>query len=151
MNHNFEENTVYQLMKVAKILKNKLDSTLKNYDITASQFSVLNIIHQKTTELTSAEIASSLSSDRPTISGIILRLEQKGMIVRKENPLDRREEKISLTQKAQSNMATVIEKSNQISREVELLINQSELNAFNRVLLDIIEKFGKEEADEHSK
>lgn len=145
MNPTFQKDTVYQLMKAAKLLRNRLDAALREYDITSSQFSVLNIIHQSNTQPTSSEIAYILSSDRPTISGILLRLEQKGMIVRNENPLDRREEKISLTEKSQSDMSFIIMKTNQIGEEVERLIKGSEQKDFKQILIDIIETFGKDE------
>lgn len=145
MNPTFQKDTVYQLMKAAKLLRNRLDAGLKEHDITASQFSVLNIIYQSDTQPTSSEIASLLSSDRPTISGIILRLEQKGMILRSENPLDRREEKISLTEKTQSDMSVIIIKTDQIGEEVDQLLKRSKQKNFNLILSEIIETFSKEE------
>jgi DNA-binding MarR family transcriptional regulator len=145
MNPKVQKDTVYQLMKAAKLLRNRLDASLREYDITSSQFSVLNIIRQSNTQPTSSEIAQMLSSDRPTISGILLRLEQKGMILRSENPLDRREEKISLTEKTQSDMTSIIELTDQIGIEVERLIKQSDQKDFNQVLNNIIETFAKDE------
>ncbi|MDP2814136.1 MAG: MarR family transcriptional regulator [Erysipelotrichaceae bacterium] len=145
MNPTFQKDTVYQLMKAAKLLRNRLDAALREHDITSSQFSVLNIIHQSNTQPTSSEIAYILSSDRPTISGILLRLEQKGMIIRSENPLDRREEKISLTEKSQSDMSSVINKTDQIGEEVERLIKGSEQKDFNQILFNMIETFEKDD------
>jgi len=50
--------------------------------------------------LTPANIAEFLSADRPTVSGVIYRLSQKGLVLSAINPNDRRSQIIRLTDKA---------------------------------------------------
>ncbi len=140
----FENNTVFQLMKVARILRNKLDYMLNDHDITASQFSVLNILYQSEVPLASSQIAAFLNSDRPTISGVIFRLEKKGLINRKKDDNDRRVELLILTEKAKDVIDTLIEKSNLISHEVNQIISETNDAKFNLTLMTLSDHFEKE-------
>lgn len=137
----FDNNTVFQLMRAAKILRNQLDSVLNEYDITAAQFSVLNILYHIKKPLASSQIADYLNSDRPTISGIIFRLEKKGMIIREKNDSDRRVDNLTLTKKALSGMETLIEKTDVISEKVGQIIIDSDREKFNQTLINLSEYF----------
>lgn len=137
----FDNNTVFQLMRAAKILRNQLDSVLNEYDITAAQFSVLNILYHIKEPLASSQIADYLNSDRPTISGIIFRLEKKGMIIREKNDSDRRVDNLTLTKKALSGMETLIEKTDVISEKVGQIIIDSDREKFNQTLINLSEYF----------
>lgn len=140
----FEKNTVFQLMKAAKILRNQLDSMLNDHDITAAQFSVLNILYQNKESLSSSQIAAFLNSDRPTISGIIFRLEKKGLICRQKNDHDRRIEYLYLTNEAMAVIDTLIEKTDSISKEVNQIIGETDDEKFNQILMTLSEHFEKE-------
>lgn len=80
----------YLIIMASRQLKNKLDKALKEVDITAAQFSVIMQIYLSEQPITAAEIAERLRSDRPTISGIINRLEKKGIVIKVYNPEDKR-------------------------------------------------------------
>jgi len=84
------QNLSYLIIKASRHLKNKLDKALKEFDITAAQFSVIIQIHSSSSPITAAEISQRLGSDRPTISGIINRLEKKGIVFKVINPKDKR-------------------------------------------------------------
>lgn len=84
------QNLSYLIIKASRHLKNKLDKALMEFDITAAQFSVIIQIHLSVAPITAAEISQTLGSDRPTISGIINRLEKKGIVLKAANPKDKR-------------------------------------------------------------
>ncbi|MBU3114421.1 MarR family winged helix-turn-helix transcriptional regulator [Clostridium lacusfryxellense] len=84
------QNLSYLIIKASRHLKNKLDKALIKFDITAAQFSVIIQIHSSEAPITAAEISKRLGSDRPTISGIINRLEKKGIVLKVANPKDKR-------------------------------------------------------------
>lgn len=88
----------YTLMKTARNLKCKLDRELKVFDITSSQFAVMNQIENLGNQTVAHEIADILDYDRPTISAIIQRLYQAKIIVKTKNPNDRRTQYISLSE-----------------------------------------------------
>ena len=84
------QNLSYLIIKASRHLKNKLDKALMKFDITAAQFSVIIQIHSSERPITASEISQRLGSDKPTISGIINRLEKKGIVVKVANPKDKR-------------------------------------------------------------
>lgn len=133
------ENLSYLLMQTTRQLKNSLDKRLGEYNITASQFSVLYQISSKNGSITSAEIADVLGLDRPTISGIISRLEGKGMLQRLMNPLDKRSVYLKLTDEAMQLTANLKDISDQLSLDIFSEMDEVEKRQLEKCLLKIIE------------
>lgn len=130
-------NNAFMIIKASRLLKAKLDQALKPYDITAAQFSVMNQIYNNE-QITLVEIANRLSSDKPTISGIINRLESKGILIKMDNPYDKRSSYLSLTPVAIDMMKEVIKISDLTNREVFSAISQDENKNLNDNLNQII-------------
>lgn len=117
----------YILHKAAMVSKNNYSNQLNVLGITPGQFTVLKEIYyhnENTTELGLAPacIADRLECDRPTISGIIDRLEAQGWIVRLQHPDDKRSFLIQVTDKAKDNLIEL----NEINKENQNMI----LNGF---------------------
>ncbi len=93
-------------MKVAKELKYELSKELLQYDLTPAQWALIKNIDIKEKmdrplyERTSKFIAEELDFDKPTVSGIVTRLEDKIMIKRTPHPEDKRSFILSLTEEA---------------------------------------------------
>ena len=137
------KNLSYLLMQTTRQLKNSLDKKLSEYNITASQFSVLYQISNKNGLITSAEIADALGLDRPTISGIISRLEGKGMIERITNPSDKRSAYLKLPEEAIQLTATLKEISDQLTQDIFRDLDEEEKHQLEKYLLRIIETAAK--------
>lgn len=88
----------YMIMTTVRNLKCTPDRELKSFDITSSQFAVMNQIDRLDNQTVAHEIADTLGYDRPTISAIIHRLYQAKIIQKTDNPQDRRTQSLSLTQ-----------------------------------------------------
>ena len=74
---------------------------LNRYDLTSSQMDVLIYLRiNEGKEIHQREIENWLRLKNPTVTGILNRLEEKGFIVRKTNPNDRRFRQIELTEKS---------------------------------------------------
>lgn len=138
-------NLGFLLMKVSKDLKYKLNKELQNYDLTSSQWAVLkrmDIIEDSNlppNKRTAVSIASELDFDKPTISGIINRLIEKEMIIKKANPNDGRSNILVLTKKSKELIPTI----EKISDEVI----ENSLNYFSNeekvILLDLLNKMDR--------
>ncbi|MBM9733174.1 hypothetical protein APW19_13650 [Staphylococcus aureus] len=72
---------------------------LKEFDITYPQFLVLNILWQENTTNVKT-IVNSLGLDTGTISPLLKRMENKGLIKRQRSDLDQREVFLYLTEKS---------------------------------------------------
>lgn len=116
-------NIGYLLMKVSKELRYELTKALKNYDITASQWSFLKRLEMEEKnesshlKRTAVEIASKLDLDKPTISGIVNRLYEKEMISKEPYPNDKRVTILFLTPKANELIPTLEAVSNRVIDE----------------------------------
>lgn len=80
---------------VSQIFKEKLEA----YDITSSQYIILQCLWDLGS-LTPGELAEAAYIERPAITGILDRLESKGLIRRIPDYYDRRSVNICLTEKA---------------------------------------------------
>ncbi len=133
------ENLSYLLIKTSRILKNSLDKKLNEYNITASQFSVLNQIANKNEMITSAEVADILESDRPTISGVINRLEEKGLVQKTLNSEDKRSSYLKLSKESLKLVGELRMVSDQLNAEIFTDFSESEKKNIKSYLLKIME------------
>ncbi|MEK6263834.1 MAG: MarR family transcriptional regulator [Clostridium sp.] len=133
------QNLSYLINKASKQLKNKLDKALKEYDITAAQFSVIIQIHLSDLPITAAEIAERLGSDRPTISGIINRLEKKGVLTKVANPEDKRSSYLEICKEASGLVHRIVAKSDELTMDIFSIYTKEESNQFTYMLNRLIE------------
>lgn len=89
-------NTGYLLMNISKRLKHDLNQALIEKGITVQQWAVIQQIYQRK-QVTATELVQLLDMDKPTASGIVQRLEKKGLLAKSNNPSDKRSFLLSLT------------------------------------------------------
>lgn len=123
-------NIGYLIQLSAKLMKGNLQKRLEEENFTVSQWAVIKDIQLQQQfgatidSFTAVSIAERLDMDKPTISGIINRLVEKGFIEKKPHPKDKRAQIISLT-KASVNLIPYLEELNEATIE-EALMNFSE-------------------------
>ncbi|MCL3859324.1 MarR family winged helix-turn-helix transcriptional regulator [Pediococcus pentosaceus] len=88
--------TGYLLINTSKNLKYFLNKRLLSKNVTIQQWAVIQQVNLKR-ECTAAEIASNLNMDKTTISGILSRIELKGLLKKRNDPTDQRVKVISLS------------------------------------------------------
>ncbi|MCP8349909.1 MarR family transcriptional regulator [Pseudomonas sp. FBF18] len=94
---NFQSCTIGMLLGRAALVKDRiLDSHLQDFGVTAAQFKVLIIVSQYGVD-TPAELCRFLSLDSGSMTRMLDRLEQKGLIARSRCPQDRRQVRLELT------------------------------------------------------
>ncbi|MGF2942922.1 MarR family winged helix-turn-helix transcriptional regulator [Enterococcus xiangfangensis] len=76
-------NTGYLLMNISKKLKYDLNKALLEKGITVQQWAVIQQVDLKE-PVTATELVHILDMDKPTISGIVQRLEKKELLVKRE-------------------------------------------------------------------
>lgn len=133
------ENLSFLINKASKQLRNKLDKALREFDITASQLSVIMQIYSSEQSITSAEIAQRLGADRPTISGIINRLENKGIVLKAENPEDKRSSYLEIHKEANSLVQQIKTISDELTIEVFSIFSSEEAKKLTKMILKLIE------------
>jgi DNA-binding MarR family transcriptional regulator len=86
-----------QLLRTAETLWNSSRVFFAQWDLSPSQFNILNVLHTEPEGLTQIELSRLLIMHRSNVTGLVDRLEQRGLIQRKDNPDDRRAYRVVLT------------------------------------------------------
>lgn len=88
------------LSNTQNAVNNYFKRELQQYDITPSQYALLQCLHAQD-GLTPSQLAQALRLDTSSITGVLSRLEKKGLIDRVYNQEDRRSVSIHLREEGQ--------------------------------------------------
>ena len=86
----------YLLAAATRLATKEFNKTLKQYGITAPQWSVLNFLHEQGS-FPQTQIGEQLHWEKATIGDIVENLERKGLANRTVSTLDRRAYSVSIT------------------------------------------------------
>lgn len=86
-----------QLLRTSEALWNASRVFFGQWNLSASQFNILNLLHLNRDGCTQVELSRLLIMHRSNITGLVDRLEKRGLLQRKDNPGDRRAYKVVLT------------------------------------------------------
>jgi DNA-binding MarR family transcriptional regulator len=141
---NYYANLGYLLNKAARLIKGCLNNSLKELELTASQLAVLkDLALQEELDrgekaITPGSIAERLQTDRPTITGILNRLEKRGLLTMEVSPKDRRFHMVLLTAKAMDLVPKLEEKSTETITKAVANLTTEEQEVLNRLLIKVI-------------
>jgi homoprotocatechuate degradation regulator HpaR len=93
---------------------------LNAHDLTEQQWRVIRILHQQG-ELESHQLAELACILKPSMSGVLKRLERDGVVARRKSPEDQRRVFISLTDKGQQAFMAM---SEEMARNYERILSQ---------------------------
>ncbi|HZE79090.1 MAG TPA: MarR family winged helix-turn-helix transcriptional regulator [Nitrososphaeraceae archaeon] len=98
--YDFENNVGFIINRTAKSFVKAFDSELRaKVGVTVGQWKVMVMLVNQN-GLTQKEIAERLRLESPTLIPILDKMEMDGLVVRKADPLDRRNNRIYRTEKA---------------------------------------------------
>jgi DNA-binding MarR family transcriptional regulator len=86
-----------QLLRAAETIWNASRLFFQQWDLSASQFNILNLLRGSSQGLTQIDLSRELITHRSNITGLIDRLEKRGLVQRKTSLFDRRVWRVSLT------------------------------------------------------
>jgi DNA-binding MarR family transcriptional regulator len=79
-----------QLLHTAETLWNASRAFFTRWDLSPSQFNVLNLLCEEPAGCSQTELSRRLIMHRSNVTGLVDRLEKRGLVVRRANPADRR-------------------------------------------------------------
>ncbi len=102
MNKNISEygaryQTLLQLLKTSETIWNASRLFFAQWDLSPSQFNVLNLLHGVDESRTQIDLSRDLITHRSNVTGLVDRLEKRGLVHRRPVPGDRRAYHVSLT------------------------------------------------------
>ncbi len=121
----------------AEVLKAHCEEREKPYVITPPQWGALSLLIVQD-GMTIGTMSQKRGVDAPTVTGIITRLEQNGLLERRHNREDRRVVKIYLTDEGRDISTTMVTKVEQFNQSMIRGFSKDELEHFMEQLQQII-------------
>jgi len=88
---------LHQLFQTVRIISKGLNKNLESHGIYSSEWSIITTLHEQGS-MTQGTLASYLNIEPPAVSKSLVKLEQKGLIMRIPGD-DKREKQVALTEK----------------------------------------------------
>ncbi len=138
-------NIGYLINNCSKLLQNKLNKELEKENLTSAQFAVIKDIERNTaidsekSGVIAVDIATRLNMDKPTVSGIVKRLIDKGYVEKIPNPHDRRSFILKLTTKSKMKLPNLEKINNDVLFKVTKNLTEEEIQLLKKLLNKMIE------------
>jgi DNA-binding MarR family transcriptional regulator len=114
--------------RIAKVLKRRLSE--EEITITLEQLGLLHAISENKEEVVQQDMADLMNKDKSAILRLIDSLEKKGLVVRTNDPQDRRKNVLVVTQLGESTIAKVFEITTELNKKLVEGISQSDIDTF---------------------
>jgi DNA-binding MarR family transcriptional regulator len=109
----------------------------ERHGIHLRDYIVLSALH-KTPNLTQSELGQALGLDKTTLMSQIDRLEQLGLVVRRNDPRDRRARIPQITKDGQAVRTKVAQACHDVEAQALSTFNQNNVRTLRRMLITII-------------
>jgi DNA-binding MarR family transcriptional regulator len=135
--------------KAARLTKCKVNQKLSEIGLTFPQFQVIKYLFKEEAGSEDikarmpAVIAEKLGYDRPTLTGIIDRLEKQRLVDREANPSDRRSQTVTLTQKARNLMPQIHNCFREVNSLILVGFEGEEMKQLQNYLFRIMRNLGE--------
>ncbi len=93
--------TLIQLLRTAETLWNASRVFFTRWNLSPSQFNVLNLLGEEPGGLTQSDLSRQLLMHRSNVTGLVDRLEARQLVERRDTPNDRRAYRVVLTDQGQ--------------------------------------------------
>ena len=122
------------LLRLSDSIWNAGQYFFRRWDLSSSQFNLLNLCNGAEKELTQMEISRELLMHRSNVTGLVDRLEKKGLVRRIRGKADRRTFAIVLTEKGKQLMSRILPEYHESTDKVFGNVSGSDLEIFSEVL-----------------
>ncbi|AUJ23887.1 MULTISPECIES: MarR family winged helix-turn-helix transcriptional regulator [Virgibacillus] len=138
MKENLSLKAFVVLIKASKALQDYVMEDMKNYGMKTSEFTILETLYHKGKQ-TVREISESVLIKTGSITYVIDKLEEKGLLQRKHSQEDRRVVYIDITDKGKQLMDEIFPKHQQVIEELFMDVSDEQ----KKVVIDVLKKAGK--------
>ena len=107
-----------QLLRTAETLWNASRGFFSQWDLGPSQFNVLNVLQQHSDGCTQSELSRFLIMHRSNVTGLVDRLEKRGLVRRADSATDRRAWRVTLTAAGQKLVREILPHYHRAAEEV---------------------------------
>jgi DNA-binding MarR family transcriptional regulator len=132
----YEDCIVFLLAKAYQRAHSAFKQKLAPFGITPVQQLILMVLGEEEF-LSPAEVSERIAMDSATLSGVLERMAEGGLIRREENPGDRRSIRVSLSAKAKKMQEDLAEQRKAINEELTEKLSLEERLLLKRMLKDL--------------
>ena len=143
-----QENIGHLIKLVGEQLQKKGDEALRESGLTSTQMYAMWYIHSRGGAATQKDIERFLRVSRPTVTGILSRMEKKGFLVTEINPQDRRSRIIHTTEKADHFRDMSIKHHAQSEKIIRRGLSEEEVGQLRRLLTKVYDNLTEYEHKE---
>lgn len=113
---------------------------LVSRDISSPQFGVLSELKLET-GISQADLGAKLDLDKSTITDIVNRLDERGLITRTKDLTDRRKYQLKLTKLGESELRMLQPRVAQMDKSLTKTLQDDELDALHQLLLKLLDGY----------
>ncbi len=136
--YDYQDSTGFIVKSTAKAFESAFDQQLRRKaDITVAQSRVIGTLAVVKDGMTQKEIACTIGIEAPTIVPIIDKLEEQGIVIRRPDDNDRRNNMIFLTGKSETKWELIIECAHELEKVSHQGLSEEELEITKRTLRKI--------------
>ena len=131
----YEDCFIFLLGKAYQRAHGLLKKKLLPFGLTPVQHLILTVLEDGA--LAPGEISERTVMDSATLSGVLDRMAEAGLVKKEENPEDRRSLRVSITAKAGKMMDDLAEQRKAVNEELTSVLSLEEKLLFKRMLKDL--------------
>ena len=125
----------YKFKRIHEMFRARMNVDMKESDLTFSQMEILFYLEKHSDHaINQQELCDVIQVSHPTMIGLINRMEEKDLVVRRTDPLNRRSRYIEMTQKSQEILRQTRERRHRNDRMLVKGFTDQETKELNRLL-----------------
>lgn len=125
----------YKFKRIHEMFRARMNVDMKENDLTFSQMEILFYLEKHSDHaINQQELCDAVQVSHPTMIGLINRMEEKDLVVRRTDPLNRRSRYIEMTQKSQEILRQTRERRHRNDRMLVKGFTDEETKELNRLL-----------------
>lgn len=137
MNYTLDDSLGFMIYLADLKMRNLLQRKIKEYDITAEQWALLNRLCAQD-GFNQRELAQKSFKDQASLTRILDRMEKKGYIRREASPNDRRAFLIFITKEGRQKRDELIPFDREVLTQAESIFSQEEIKQFKYLLRKLV-------------
>lgn len=103
-----ERHIGYLVKQINELIKQRADKDMQCCGVTFSQGRIIGFLMENGGEAPQKALTEHLGASAPTVTGLITRMEKKGMLSCREDPDDRRGKMVALTDKSRAAASSLV-------------------------------------------
>jgi MarR family transcriptional regulator, transcriptional regulator for hemolysin len=136
--YDYQNSSTFIVRSTAKAFESAFDQQLrKKADITVAQSRLIGVLALVKDGMTQKEIANRIGIEAPTIVPMIDKLEEQGIVIRRPDHNDRRNNLIFLTDKSEAKWELIIECALELEKVSRQGVSDEEIEITKRTLRKI--------------